>query len=260
MNILDKITTYKHKEVAAKKQLFPIALLEQSSHFTRETSSLTQALRKASTGIIAEFKRKSPSKPLLNNTSQIQEVAKGYKLAGASGMSVLSDTHFFGGSLDDVVVARQSISLPILRKDFIVDSYQIYEAKAYGADAILLIAASLNATQIKQFSEIAKQLQLDVLLEVHNEQEVHKSLFPTIDMIGVNNRNLKTFETSIDTSKMLASKIPNAFLKVSESGISSVEAISELQTYGYKGFLIGENFMKTECPGEAAKQFIQQLP
>ena len=260
MNILDKITTYKHKEVAEKRATFPLHLLEKSAHFERETQSLTRALKNAPTGIIAEYKRRSPSKPRINLTSQIQDVAKSYKTAGASGMSVLTDTQFFGGSLDDLLVARNAASFPILRKEFIIDAYQVYEAKAFGADAILLIAACLTAPQIKEFSELAKQLQLDVLLEIHNEQELQKSLIPSIDMIGVNNRNLKTFETSIETSKLLANLIPDEFLKVSESGISTLEAISELKTYGYQGFLIGENFMKTDHPGQCAKEFIDQLP
>lgn len=259
MTILEKITTYKQKEVSAKKEAFPISLLAQSKWFERDTTSLATALKNTHTGIIAEHKRKSPSKPVINNTVQVQEVAKGYEMAGVSGMSVLTDTNFFGGSLDDLVLARKATSFPLLRKEFIIDSYQIYEAKAYGADAILLIAACLTAFQLKEFSAIAKSLQLDVLLEVHNEEEVRKSLHPTVDMLGVNNRNLKTFETSIEISKQLASLIPNDFIKVSESGISSVEAISELKEYGYQGFLIGENFMKTENPGDAAKQFINQL-
>lgn len=259
MNILDKITTYKHKEIAVKKKVFPIPLLEQSIYFARETHSLKEALQKREVGIIAEFKRKSPSKPQINNSSQIQDVAKDYKAAGACGMSVLTDTQFFGGSLDDLLVARQTTHFPILRKEFIIDPYQIYEAKAYGADAILLIAACLHTTQLKQFSELAKQLQMEVLLEVHNEKELHKSLYPTVDMIGVNNRNLKTFKTSIEVSKSLANQIPKEFLKVSESGISSETAIAALKPFGYKGFLIGEHFMKAEYPGEVAKQFIKNV-
>lgn len=259
MTILEKITTYKQKEVSAKKEAFPISLLEHSKWFERETISLAAALKNAHTGIIAEHKRRSPSKPVINNATQVQEVARGYEMAGVSGMSVLTDTNFFGGSLDDLLLARKASSFPLLRKEFIIDPYQIYEAKAYGADAILLIAACLTEIQLKEFSRIAKSLQLDVLLEVHNEEELRKSVHPTVDMVGVNNRNLKTFETSIDISKQLAAFIPNDFIKVSESGISSVEAISELKEYGYQGFLIGENFMKTENPGEAAKQFISQL-
>jgi indole-3-glycerol phosphate synthase len=259
MTILEKITTYKLKEVSAKREAFPISLLEQSLWFERKTHSLATALKNAYTGIIAEHKRKSPSKPSINNNVEVHDVAKGYEKAGVHGMSVLTDTNFFGGSLDDLVLARKATSFPLLRKEFIIDPYQIYEAKAYGADAILLIAACLTEIELKEFSALAKSLELEVLLEVHNEAEIHKSLHDTVDMLGVNNRNLKTFETSIEISRHLAAFIPNDFVKVSESGLSSVEAISELKQYGYQGFLIGENFMKSEDPGKAAKTFISQL-
>ncbi|GHC60402.1 indole-3-glycerol phosphate synthase TrpC [Ulvibacter litoralis] len=259
MNILDQITAQKTKEVSAKKEAFPIKSLELSTLFERETVSLATALRTAPIGIIAEHKRRSPSKSVINDKVLVQDVAVGYEKAGVSGMSVLTDTPFFGGSLDDLLVARKATSFPILRKEFIIDPYQIYEAKAYGADAILLIAAILDAHEIKLFSSIAKNLQLDVLLEVHNQEELEKSLFPTIDMIGVNNRNLKTFEVSLETSKSLSKLIPSEFVKVSESGISSIENIKALKEYGFQGFLIGENFMKTENPGASALQFMKQL-
>ena len=159
-------------------------------------------------------------------------------------MSVLTDMKYFGGSLDDLLTARASCDLPLLRKEFIIDPYQIIEAKAYGADVILLIAAVLNREEIKSLSECAQQLNLEVLLEVHNEEELHKSIMPTLDLIGVNNRNLKTFEVDLEHSTALSALIPDEFVKVSESGISSIDAIKMLQPYGYKGFLIGENFMK----------------
>ena len=168
-------------------------------------------------------------------------MAKGYTDASASGMSVLTDGKYFGGSLDDLVLARASTNIPILRKEFIIDEYQIVEAKAYGADVILLIAAILSREEIKKFSELAKSLGLDVLLEVHNEEELEKSIMPSLDMLGVNNRNLKSFEVDLDISKTLSKKIPDDFVKVSESGISSVEAIRELKEFDYQGFLIGEN-------------------
>ena len=259
MNILDKIVADKRKEVGLRKQLIPIKRLEQSVLFERETVSLAHNLMQSTTGIIAEHKRRSPSKSIINNSLNVYDVALGYEKAGACGMSVLTDGKYFGGSLDDLLTARASCNLPLLRKEFIIDAYQIIEAKAYGADVILLIAAMLSKAEIKQFSELAKRLNLDVLLEVHNETELHKSLIPSIDMIGVNNRNLKTFEVSLENSKILSALIPNEFVKVSESGISSIEAIKELQTYGYQGFLIGENFMKTDNPGESATQFIKTL-
>ena len=259
MNILDKITADKRKEVNLKKSLIPVIQLEQSVLFERQTISLAEQLKNSASGIIAEHKRRSPSKATINQNLNVQDVAKGYENAGVCGMSVLTDSKYFGGSLDDLLIARASCSLPLLRKEFIIDEYQIIEAKAHGADVILLIAAILSQKEIKQFSQLAKQLQLNVLLEVHNEEELHKSIIPSIDMLGVNNRNLKTFEVSLETSKTLSKIIPNDFVKVSESGISSVNSIKELQQFGYKGFLIGENFMKTENPGESATQFIQNL-
>ncbi|MCL4158360.1 UNVERIFIED_CONTAM: hypothetical protein GTU68_054910 [Idotea baltica] len=259
MNILDKIVIDKRKEVELRKSLIPLHQLEQSVLFERKTNSLALNLRHSKLGIIAEHKRRSPSKSVINQSLNVQDVASGYENAGVCGMSVLTDGKYFGGSLDDLLVARASCNLPLLRKEFIIDTYQIIEAKAYGADVILLIAAILTRDEIKQFSELAKRLNLDVLLEVHNEEELHKSIMPSIDMLGVNNRNLKTFEVSLETSKLLSEQIPNDFVKVSESGISSVEAIKELQPYGYKGFLIGENFMKTDNPGESATAFIKTL-
>ena len=259
MNILDKITADKRKEVDLKKSLISAKQLEESFLFERQTISLTERLKNSTSGIIAEHKRRSPSKATINQDLNVQDVAKGYENAGVCGMSVLTDGKYFGGSLDDLILSRASSNLPLLRKEFIIDQYQIIEAKAYGADVILLIAAILSKEEIKQFSTLAKQLNLDVLLEVHNEEELHKSIMPSIDMLGVNNRNLKTFEVSLETSKMLSEIIPNDFVKVSESGISSVEAIKDLKQFGYKGFLIGENFMKTDNPGENAKVFIEEL-
>lgn len=259
MNILDHIVADKRKEVDLKKSLIPLSQLEQSILFDRDTISLSKKLKASHTGIIAEHKRRSPSKSVINQNLNVFDVAKGYEEAGVCGMSVLTDGKYFGGSLDDLLLARASCQLPLLRKEFIIDAYQIYEAKAYGADVILLIAAILTKSEIKQFSELAKSLNLDVLLEVHNKEELNKSIMPSLDMIGVNNRNLKTFEVSLEISKKLSSLIPDDFVKVSESGISSIEAIKELQPFGYKGFLIGENFMKTDNAGNSAKQFIKSL-
>lgn len=259
MNILDKITADKRKEVALKKALIPVSQLEQSILFEKPTISLAKKLEGSTSGIIAEHKRRSPSKAIINQGANVFDVAKGYENAGVCGMSVLTDSKYFGGSLDDLLIARSSCNLPLLRKEFVVDFYQIIEAKAYGADAILLIAAILTREEIKQFSELAKSLGLDVLLEIHNEEELNKSIMPSLDMIGVNNRNLKTFEVSLKTSKTLSSLIPGEFVKISESGISTIEAINDLKTFGYQGFLIGENFMKTNNAGVSAKQFIEDL-
>lgn len=259
MNILDKIVADKHKELKLKKELIPVQVFEQLPYFEMKTKSLSKQLLKSNSGIIAEFKRKSPSKSVINATVKVEDVAMGYENAGVCGMSILTDEIYFGGTMDDLLNGRLSCSLPLLRKEFIIDEYQIIESKGIGADAILLIAAILTRKQIKAFSELAKQLHLDVLLEVHNEEELQKSIMPSIDMLGVNNRNLKTFEVNLAVSKLLSAQIPDDFVKVSESGISSIEAIKELKPYGYKGFLIGENFMKTANPGKSAKLFIEQL-
>lgn len=259
MDILTQIANDKKTEVALRKSLIPTSQLEQSVLFDRNTLSLSQKLQQSSSGIIAEHKRRSPSKAIINQTLSVSDVAKSYENAGACGMSVLTDAKYFGGSLDDLLLARASCNIPILRKEFIIDPYQILEAKAHGADVILLIAAILSKEKIKQFSELAQSLELQVLLEVHNEAELQKSLMPSINMIGVNNRNLKTFEVNIDTSKHLSSLIPNDFIKVSESGISSVESVIELREYGFQGFLIGEYFMKTDEPQKSTLEFIKKL-
>lgn len=258
MNILDKIVIDKRREVEAKKNLFSVTFLKTTPLFSRKTFSLSKSLKSGS-GIIAEFKRRSPSKQVINNTSSVIDVVKGYEKAGVSGISVLGDTKYFGGGLDDLIQARNAVDIPILRKEFIIDSYQIYEAKAFGADAVLLIAAILTAHEIKEFSKLAHQLGLEVLLEIHNEEELYKSNLSHVDMVGVNNRNLKTFEVSLETSKSLSALIPNDKVKISESGISSITAINELKQFGFQGFLIGENFMKTDNPGEAAIEFLKNL-
>ncbi|WP_424001841.1 indole-3-glycerol phosphate synthase TrpC [Maribacter sp. IgM3_T14_3] len=259
MNILDKIVADKRKEVELKKSIISVSQYEASVLFESKTNSLAQALKNSDTGIIAEFKRRSPSKESINQNANVGQVAKGYENAGVCGMSVLTDIKYFGGSIEDLILARASVKIPLLRKEFIISEYQIIEAKANGADVILLIAAILTRQEIKTYSELAKSLGLDVLLEVHNEEELHKSIMPSLDMLGVNNRNLKTFEVTLETSKVLSKLIPDDFVKVSESGISSIDAIKELKPFGYQGFLIGENFMKTDNPGKSAIQFIKNL-
>ena len=259
MTLLDKIIVDKKREVILKKQLIPVTQLENSALFGIRTHSLSKNLRNNVIGIIAEHKRRSPSKSVINNNFSVEEVVVGYQNAGISGISVLTDAKYFGGSLDDLLLAKASANVPLLRKEFIIDEYQILEAKAHGADVILLIAAILTRSEIKQLSGFAHSLGLEVLLEVHNKEELDKAIMPGLDMIGVNNRNLKTFEVSLEQSKELAKYIPNEFVKVSESGISSTDAIKELQTHGYQGFLIGEHFMKTENPGLAAKTFVTTL-
>lgn len=259
MSILDQIIKDKKIEVSKRKNIFPASYWEASPLFDRATKSLSDNLRNSKSGIIAEFKRRSPSKKNINNSLSVIEVSEGYEKAGVCGMSILTDGKYFGGSLDDINLARSVTKFPLLRKEFIIDEYQIIEAKAHGADVILLIASVLNYKQIKDLSSLAKKLDLEILLEVHNQEELEMSIMPSIDMIGVNNRNLKNFEVSLDNSRKLASKIPDEFVKVSESGINEVASIKELMSHGYKGFLIGENFMITENPGLSASEFIKKI-
>ena len=259
MDILSKIVADKRREVKLRKSVIPVSQLEQGFLYNTDTISLVNKLKSSDSGIIAEHKRRSPSRLVINNSFNVADVAKGYETAGVCGMSVLTDSRYFGGSLDDLLIARASCKLPLLRKEFVIDEYQIIEAKTFGADIILLIASILKKEEIKLFSELAKSIGLEVLLEVHNEEELNRSIMASIDMIGVNNRNLKTFEVSTKISKELSELIPDEFVKVSESGISSVETIKDLKEYGYQGFLIGENFMKSNNAGESAKQFIKLL-
>lgn len=260
MNILDKIIAHKRQEVARRKQLTPVEVLEQHPLFTALPYSMTQFIRNAEkSGIIAEFKRRSPSKGDINTRASVEEVTVGYAQAGVSGLSVLTDTEFFGGSTEDLMEARGLNQVPILRKDFTIDEYQIVEAKAMGADVILLIAAALHPAMVKSFCAAAHTLGMQVLLEVHNEEELLANLDAEADMIGVNNRNLKTFELSVDVSRRLAGLIPDHVVKVSESGIESVNTILDLRRYGYQGFLMGQNFMQHEHPGVACRAFINEL-
>lgn len=214
--------------------------------------------KKSKTGIIAEFKRKSPSKDWIYKDAKVADIVPYYSLSGAAGVSILTDESFFGGELSDLETGVKLTTTPILRKDFVVDEYQIFQAAAYGASAVLLIAASLSKEQTLQFAKRAKDLKLDVLLEVHDEEELGH-INPYVDIVGVNNRNLKTFEVNIETSMILYDKIPNEFVKISESGISSPKVVLQLKEIGFQGFLMGENFMKTDNPGHALSTFIQTL-
>lgn len=258
MNILNKIVKDKKQEVAAKKKVLPLSVLQALPLYERKTFSMAESLTNES-GIIAEFKRRSPSRQVINQKDSVIDVVRGYEAAGASGVSVLTDAKYFGGSLDDLMQARSHLELPLLRKEFIIDPYQIYESRAFGADTILLIAAILSTAELQEFSQLARELGLEVLLEVHNEEELSKADLSHVNLVGVNNRNLKSFEVSLATSKNLSALIPKEKVKISESGISSVEAINELKEYGYSGFLIGENFMKTGNPGQAAAQLLRDI-
>ncbi len=260
MTILDKIIERKKIEVEKAKALVPFEELLNYPYFSVACLSLRESiLDPEKTGIIAEYKRASPSKGNINSTSAVEDVVKAYEEAGASAVSVLTDGKFFKGNLEDLSKAREAISIPILRKEFIVDKYQITEAKAYGADIILLIAACLKKEEIQEFAAYAHQLGLNVLLEVHNEQELLDNLFDDIDAIGVNNRNLKDFSVDIQHSYDLLNKIPTEYIKVSESGISDPSTIKALKRAGFQGFLIGENFMKTADPGQAIKDFVKEI-
>lgn len=258
MNILDTIIEHKKTEVAAAKQQQPEALLKQMPGFSRSTFSLKQfLLDETKTGIIAEFKRQSPSKGIINATADVVAVTGAYTKHGASCLSVLTDQHFFGGSNADLQQARVN-NIPILRKDFIIDEYQILEAKAIGADVILLIAACLTPARVQELAEYAKSLQLEVLLEIHNEEEL-QHICDATEIVGVNNRDLKTFTVDINRSIELSKKIPADKIKIAESGIHNVETICTFKNASFKGFLIGENFMKQTDPTIAFAEFVQQL-
>lgn len=258
MNILDKIVAQKQIEVAARKLQTPVGVLEQMKYFSAETLSLYSfLLDPTKTGIIAEFKRKSPSKGVINDQATVEDVTMAYAKYGASGISVLTDTEFFGGSLNDLLAATIN-EVPLLRKDFMIDEYQLIEAKAHGAEVILLIAACLSPEKVKSMAATAKSLGLEVLLEIHNELEL-EHICDSIDLVGVNNRNLKNFDVSIDTSLALIKQIPTNKLAIAESGISNVDTIVTLRQAGFKGFLIGENFMKQASPSIAFVEFVHQL-
>ncbi|HEY1040623.1 MAG TPA: indole-3-glycerol phosphate synthase TrpC [Bacteroidia bacterium] len=259
MNILEKIILHKKKEIAEKKSLYPAKLLEQSIYFESDAVSLKEYLQRSDlNGIIAEIKRKSPSKGVINNHISVEKLSVGYMQAGASALSVLTDAEFFGGKNEDLTVARKFNYCPILRKDFIVDEYQVVEARSIGADVILLIANALNKKETKQLAAFARGLGMEVLLEIKDEREIdHVNEF--VDMVGVNNRNLETFRVDVSTSFELAEKIPAEFLKIAESGIASAHIIQNLRQVGFSGFLIGEAFMKNSRPGKACADLVRQI-
>lgn len=260
MNILDKIIAHKEQEVAERKSLYPTKLLEQSIYFSSDTISLRKyLLREDKLGIIAEIKRKSPSKGMIHEFVSIEQTSISYMQGGASALSILTDTEFFGGKNEDLTTARKFNYCPILRKDFTIDEYQIVEAKSIGADAILLIAAALTPDKLKNLAQFAKSLGLEVLMEIHHGEELKSHLNEYLDVVGVNNRDLKTFEVSVDTSISLANAIPDQFVKISESGISNPDTVLDLMSHGYQGFLIGEHFMSHGRPGAACAEFIQKV-
>jgi indole-3-glycerol phosphate synthase len=259
MTILDQIVKHKQKEVEERKSLYPVKLLERSIFFDSKALSLKKyLLRKDLSGIIAEFKRRSPSRGVINEYADIESITLGYMQAGASALSVLTDNHYFGGSNDDLIKTRKFNFCPILRKDFIIDPYQIIEAKSIGADAILLIAAILSKHEISEFTAIAEALGLEVLLELHDEEEIYKIPSEEV-LIGINNRNLKHMTTDIQTSFQLIHLLPKEALKVTESGLNSAETICKLKEAGYNGFLIGEHFMQHARPHLACRKLISGI-
>jgi indole-3-glycerol phosphate synthase len=258
MNILDKIIEHKKIEVAEAKAKCSEVELKQMPGFSRQTFSLKQfLLNENKTGLIVEFKRQSPSKGIINATADVIEVTKAYTENGASCLSVLTDKHFFGGTNEDLQKARIN-NIPILRKDFIIDEYQILEARAIGADVILLIAACLSPERVKELALYATSLGLEVLLEIHSKEELQHICDET-EIVGVNNRDLKTFTVDINRSIELSKKIPANKIKIAESGINDVETICTFRNAGFKGFLIGENFMKQPDPTIAFAEFVNQL-
>lgn len=255
---LDEIVQRKRAEVAEQKELVPLRSLERSVYFKSSCVSLTSYLRRPDkVGIIAEIKRRSPSKGPLNQHIAVEELSIGYMQAGASALSVLTDQKYFGAKRDDLATARKFNFCPILRKDFTIDEYQIVEARSMGADAILLIAAILTPAEAKSFSRTAKDLGLEVLLEVHDAQEIESHFCADIDLLGVNNRDLKTLVVNPGHAATVAPKMPPGPVKVAESGIQSPEALVELRRHGFEGFLIGEAFMRTSQPALACRQFVR---
>jgi len=261
MTILEKIIAFKKTEIAKIKAEVSIKKLVESPNFGREVFSLKKSLLEVgSTGIIAEFKRQSPSKGIINDTATIADVTNGYLDANVAAQSILTDTSFFGGSMADLMEARViNQQKPILRKDFIVDGFQIVEAKAIGADVILLIAACLTSEELKNYGNLANDIGLEVLYEVHTQEDLDKINDLDNKIIGINNRNLNTFEVDLENSIRLSNQIPDSSIKISESGISDPKIIMGLKEYGFQGFLIGETFMNKENPGEACLEFISQL-
>lgn len=258
LNILEEIVSYKKEEIKMRKKISPLHLLEKQEGFNRQIFSMKKFISDPEkTGIIAEFKRRSPSKGIINNTSLVELVTGAYARLGASMISVLTDAISFGGSTEDLQRARLN-NLPILRKDFILDTYQLAESRAMGADVILLIAACLQPAETRTLAAAAHQLGLEVLLEIHEEKELDH-LNDDVDVVGINNRDLKTFTVDIDRSIRLAERLPQNKLRIAESGIRDIETILRLKAAGFNGFLIGEQFMKTVDPAMAFSSFIDQL-
>lgn len=259
MNILEQIIATKRREIAAAQAVKSIARIEaEASVLTRQAVSFRRSLLTSPTGIIAEFKRKSPSKGFIKQEADTAGITAGYERAGAAAVSVLTDRDYFAGCLDDLIPARKNLSIPILRKDFIIDPYQVCEARIAGADVILLIAAALTPADVRSLAGYARSLGLEVLLEIHNEQELGH-LCDEVDVAGINNRDLTSFRTDPARSFELGGRIPERFVKISESGLSDPRTVRQLRSAGFRGFLMGEHFMKRPDPGAALHDFIEEL-
>jgi indole-3-glycerol phosphate synthase len=258
MNILDKIIAFKRSELECKKKCFPVSKFENSAFFKREMPSFHDALAKPGPSLIGEFKRKSPSNGMININAETEQVARGYEEAGIAAMSIITDMEFFGGADHDLQNVAGFVKIPLLRKDFIVDEYQVVESKSIGASAILLIAAVLSKKEVGALTELSLNLGMDVLFEIYDEKDLEK-MSHKIKIIGVNNRNLKTFEVSMDHSRELFSRLPENCLKVAESGFQTYKEVTKLFTTGYNAFLIGGKFMKSKNPGTAAARFMKDL-
>ncbi len=257
-DILTEIVANKYLEVERAKSSIALEEMVAASRNLPPVRSMSQALAASKSGIIAEFKRRSPSKGWIKESAKASEIPASYAAAGASALSILTDTAYFGGSLHDIEVARPMVNIPIIRKEFIVDEYQLYEARVVGADAVLLIASALSKELCDSLTERAHEIGLEVLLELHHPSELHY-ITPSVEMVGINNRNLGSFHTDVENSFNLIEQLPEGVVKVSESGISAPDTVSSLRKVGYRGFLIGENFMRTEQPGEALKLFIDKI-
>lgn len=258
MNILETIIASKKIEIKSRSAVRPVSALRRHPFYSRQTISLSGFLSDENgSGIIAEFKRKSPSKGLLNGEADLLNVTKGYASHGAAGLSVLTDFDYFGGTTEDLIAAREN-KIPILRKDFIIDEYQVEESKSMGADVILLIAACLEPARIKRLASQAKSLGLEVLLEVHNRKEIDH-ICDEVDLVGVNNRDLKTFAVDLNRSFELIEWIPSGKISISESGIHEADTVHKLRQSGFRGFLMGENFMKQPDPVIAFASFVKEL-
>lgn len=257
MTILDKIIERKKEEVAAAKIISSIEQLKDTEFFERKTYSLKESVNNKN-GIIAEFKRQSPSKGIINNNVQPLEVVSAYEKSGASGISILTDKDFFGGKFDDILSVRNQISIPVLRKDFMIDEYQFYEAKSIGADVVLLIASCLSVNQVQEFTDLAHELNMEVLLEIHTEEEL-KHCNSKVDLVGINNRNLKDFKVDLQHSVTLKNLLPKDIISVAESGIYNLEDFNYLKEQGFDSFLMGEYFMKNTDPAKAFEEFTKQI-